>query len=384
MRILIDVMSGDNAPGEILHGAVLSAEEYPALEIAVVGNEEVIRETAESTGLSLDGITVIPSKSVVEMEDKALCVVRDKKDSSMSIGLHELATGNGDAFVSAGNTGALLAGATLLVRRIQGISRAGIATILPFPNPVLLMDAGANLEVTPENLEQFAAMGTLYMGKIYGIREPRVGQINNGTEYNKGLPLQVEGYARLSRSGLNFVGNVEAKMLPFDACDIAVTDGFTGNIVLKLMEGMGKFFSASLKELFYTNAATKLSAVMIKGKLRDFKKRFDASEHGGAPLLGISKPVIKAHGSSDAVAIKNAVHQAMTFVNTGINYEIAAWAAEFDKKLREEKAAAKVAVEPENTDEKREEPSPGTENAPASAGNDGVNRPAEEQTAPVQ
>ena len=384
MRILIDVMSGDNAPGEILHGAVLSAEEYPALEIAVVGNEEIIRETAESAGLSLDGITVIPSKSVVEMEDKALCVVRDKKDSSMSIGLHELATGNGDAFVSAGNTGALLAGATLLVRRIQGISRAGIATILPFPNPVLVMDAGANLEVTPENLEQFAAMGTLYMGKIYGIREPRVGQINNGTEYNKGLPLQVEGYARLSRSGLNFVGNVEAKMLPFDACDIAVTDGFTGNIVLKLMEGMGKFFSASLKELFYTNAATKLSAVMIKGKLRDFKKRFDASEHGGAPLLGISKPVIKAHGSSDAVAIKNAVHQAMTFVNTGINYEIAAWAAEFDKKLREEKAAAKVAVEPKNTDEKREEPSPGTENAPASAGNDGVNRPAEEQTAPVQ
>ncbi len=345
MRILIDVMSGDNAPGELIRGAVLASLEYPSLDIAVVGNEDIIRETAEDIGLSLDRITIIPSVSVIEMEDKALSVVRDKKDSSMSVGLRALAEGQADAFVSAGNTGALLAGATLLVRRIRGIARAAIATILPFPSPVLLIDSGANLDVTPENLEQFALMGSLYMEKIYGIQSPRVGQINNGTEYNKGRELQVETYARLSNADMNFVGNIEAKMLPFDVCDLVVTDGFTGNIVLKFLEGMGKFFLSAMKELFYSNTATKLSAMMLRGKLKEFKKKFDASEHGGAPLLGISKPVIKAHGSSDANAIKNAVHQAMNFVNTGINYEIAAWAAACEEKAKAEKEAAKQAAE---------------------------------------
>ncbi len=348
MRILIDVMSGDNAPLELLRGAVMAAAEYPNLSIAVVGTEEVIRETAEIDGLSLDGIEVVPSVSVVEMEDKALSVVRDKKDSSMSVGLHALAAGEGDAFVSAGNTGALLAGSTLLVRRIRGIHRAGIASVLPFPTPVLLMDCGANLEVSPEDLEQFAYMGSLYMEKLYGLPAPRVGLLNNGTEYNKGLPLQVATYERLTRSGLNFVGNIEGKTLPAGSCDVAVTDGFTGNLVLKVIEGMGKFFSGSLKELFHTNTTTKISGLLIRNKIGDFKKKFDASEHGGAPLLGISKPVIKAHGSSDANAIKHAVHQAMTFVNTGINYDIAEWAAEFEERLKRERAEAEGHKEAED------------------------------------
>ncbi|MBO7292312.1 MAG: phosphate acyltransferase PlsX [Clostridia bacterium] len=351
MRILIDVMSGDNAPLELLRGAVMAANEYPKLTIAVVGSEDVIRETAETDGLSLDGLEIIPSHSVIEMEDKALSVVRDKKDSSMSVGLHALASGEGDAFVSAGNTGALLAGATLLVRRIRGIQRAGIASVLPFPTPVLLMDCGANLEVTPENLEQFAYMGSLYMEKVYGIASPRVGLINNGTEYNKGLPLQVATYERLTRSGLNFIGNVEGKTIPFGSCDVAVTDGFSGNLVLKFMEGLAKFFSGALKDLFHTNATTKLSGLLIRGKIGDFKKKFDASEHGGAPLLGISKPVIKAHGSSDANAIKHAVHQAMTFVNTGINYDVAEWAAAFEEKLKAEAEAAKHSKDESDTNE---------------------------------
>lgn len=348
MRILIDVMSGDNAPLELLRGAVTAAAEYPNLTIAVVGTEAVIRETAEDDGLSLDGIEVIPSVSVIEMEDKALSVVRDKKDSSMSVGLHALAAGEGDAFVSAGNTGALLAGATLLVRRIRGIQRAGIASVLPFPTPVLMMDCGANLEVTPENLEQFAYMGSLYMEKLYGLSAPRIGLLNNGTEYNKGLPLHVSTYERLTRSGLNFVGNVEGKTLPFGSCDVAVTDGFTGNLVLKVIEGMGKFFSGALKELFHTNMTTKVSGLLIRNKIGGFKKKFDASEHGGAPLLGISKPVIKAHGSSDANAIKHAVHQAMTFVNTGINYDIAEWAEAFEERLKQEKAEAELRKETQN------------------------------------
>ncbi len=337
MRILIDVMSGDNAPLELIRGAVMAASEYPNLSIAIVGTEEIIYETAEAEGISLDGIEVVPSFSVIEMEDKALSVVREKKDSSMSVGLHAVANGEGDAFVSAGNTGALLAGATLIVRRIRGIHRAGIASVLPFPTPVLLMDCGANLEVTPENLEQFAYMGSLYMQKLYGLSSPRVGLLNNGTEYNKGLPLQVATYERLMRSGLNFVGNVEGKTIPLGSCDVVVTDGFTGNIMLKVIEGMGKFISGALKDLFYTNATTKISGLLIKGKMGEFKKKLDASEHGGAPLLGIAKPVIKAHGSSDATAIKNAVHQAMTVVSTGINYNIAEWASDFEERLKAEK-----------------------------------------------
>ena len=334
MRILIDVMSGDNAPLELIRGAVMAKNEYPTLDIAIVGSEETIFEVAEADGLSLDKIEVVPSVSVIGMEDKALAVVREKKDSSMSIGLQKLAAGEADAFVSAGNTGALIAGATLLVRRIRGIRRAGIATILPFPTPVLLMDCGANLEVTPENLEQFAFMGSLYMEKIYGLSSPRVGLINNGTEYNKGLPLQVATYERLMASDVNFIGNVEGKALPFDACDVAVTDGFTGNLVLKVIEGMGKFFGGALRDFFHSTFTTKISGLMIRNKMGGFKKQFDASEHGGAPLLGISRPVIKAHGSSDAKAIKNAVHQAMSFVNTGINYDIATWATAFEEKAK--------------------------------------------------
>lgn len=336
MRILIDVMSGDNAPLELIRGAVLAAAEYPQLSIGIVGQQDIIEDVAATDGLSLEGIDILPSASVIQMEDKALSVVRDKKDSSMSVGLHALAAGEADAFVSAGNTGALIAGATLLVRRIRGIHRAGIASVLPFPTPVLLMDCGANLEVTPENIEQFAFMGSLYMEKVYGLSKPRVGLINNGTEYNKGLPLQIAAYERLSRSELNFVGNVEGKTLPLGSCDVAVTDGFTGNIVLKLIEGMGKFFSGALKDLFHTNVTTKVSGLLIRNKIGDFKKKFDASEHGGAPLLGISKPVIKAHGSSDANAIKNAVHQAMTFVSTGINYDIAAWAEACEARAKAE------------------------------------------------
>ena len=249
-----------------------------------------------------------------------MAVVREKKDSSMSVGLKMLSQGEGDAFVSAGNTGALLAGATLLVRRIKGIQRAAIATVVPFSSPLLLMDCGANLEITPENVEQFAIMGSIYMEKLYGIKNPRVGQLNNGTEYNKGLPLQVKAYELMSASNvINFVGNIEAKAIPFSACDVLVTDGFSGNIVLKMIEGMGKFIFSELKSMFYSGILAKLSAAVMKRKLRQLKSNFDASEHGGAPLLGISMPVIKAHGSSDARAIKNAVHQAITFVNTGIN-----------------------------------------------------------------
>ena len=332
MKIIIDVMSGDNAPLALLHGAIIAAEEYK-IPIAVVGNRDIIEETAKENQLSLDNVEIVHANGVIEMEDPPLSVIRGKSDSSMSVGLRMLENGEGDAFVSAGNTGALLAGATLLVRRIKGIRRAAIATVLPFPEPILLMDSGANLTVTPDDLEQFAYMGSFYMEKLHGIKQPRIGLLNNGTEHNKGLPLQVEAYQKLQdNADLNFIGNVEGKEIPFSPCDVLVTDGFTGNIVLKYTEGMGRFMLSTLKTLFTKNATTKVAALAMKGQLSALKKQFDASEYGGAPLLGISKPVIKAHGSSDAKAVKNAVLQAVAFLSTGMNVEIAKMAATLTEK----------------------------------------------------
>lgn len=332
MKILLDAMSGDNAPLEIIKGASLAAKAYPDHKLVLVGDENVISDICVKHNISAEGIEILHAPTAITMEDKPMAVVREKRDSSMSVGLKQLSLGEGDVFVSAGNTGALITGATLIVKRIKGINRAAIATILPLENPILLIDAGANLTVTSDNICQFAFMGAKYMERIYGIDRPRVGQLNNGTEYNKGNALQVESFQLLSESGLNFVGNVESKALPFNVCDVLVTDGFTGNILLKSIEGMGKFMLHTLKDVLYTNLATKVSALTMKDKIKDMKHRFDASEHGGAPLLGISRPVIKAHGSSDANAIKNAVRQAISFVEGAINDDITAFAEDYDDK----------------------------------------------------
>ncbi|MBO5907486.1 MAG: phosphate acyltransferase PlsX [Clostridia bacterium] len=332
MKILIDAMSGDNAPLEILKGVSLAVNEFKEHELLLVGDENIISDVAVKNEIDISGIKIIHADSVISMEDSPLSVVRDKRDSSMSVGFKTLSRGEVDAFVSAGNTGALVTGATIIVRRIPGINRAAIASILPLSTPVLLMDSGANLTVSSDNICQFAFMGAKYMEKIYGIDRPKIGQLNNGTEYNKGTALQTESYQILKDSGLNFVGNVEAKEVPLGVCDVIVTDGFTGNIFLKAIEGMGKFMLGMLKDVLTTNIVTKVSTLTMKEKIKEMKHRFDASEHGGAPLLGISRPVIKAHGSSDANAIKNAVRQAIFFVETGINSDIAVFAEGYDEK----------------------------------------------------
>ncbi len=331
MKVLIDAMSGDNAPLEIIKGAAWARKNFKE-ELILIGDENVISDVAVKNEMDLSGIEIVNANTVITMEDKPMSVVREKRDSSMSMGLKMLANGEVDAFVSAGNTGALITGATLIVKRMVGINRAAIASVLPLSNPVLLMDSGANLSVTSDNIAQFAFMGAKYMEKIYNIDRPRVGQLNNGTEYNKGNALQVESYQVLSESGLNFVGNIESKEVPFNVCDVLVTDGYTGNIFLKSVEGMGRFMMSLLKDILTTNIATKVSTLTMKDKIKDVKRRFDSSEHGGAPLLGISKPVIKAHGSSDAKAIMNAVRQAIHFVETGINNDIAKFAEDYDDK----------------------------------------------------
>ena len=332
MKVLVDVMSGDNAPLELIKGAIEASLQYKEHEIIIIGDENVISDTVVKNELQLGNITIHHAPDVINMEDRALAVVREKRESSMSIGLKMLAAGEGDAFVSAGNTGALITGATLIVKRIMGINRAAIASILPLSKPVLLMDSGANLNVTSDNILQFAFMGAKYMEKIYNVDRPKVGQLNNGTEYNKGNALQMESYQMLSESGLNFVGNVESKEVPFGICDVLVCDGFTGNIFLKSIEGMGKFLMGTLKDVLRTNFVTMASTLTMKTKIKELKTQFDASEHGGAPILGISRPVIKAHGSSNAKAIKNAIRQAIFFVNTGINDDIASYALDYDEK----------------------------------------------------
>ena len=343
MRIILDVMSGDHSPHEILKGAALAKKEYRALEITVVGDEQIIRSVLKDEKIRIPGLTVVHADSVVTMEDKSMCVIHDKKNSSMGIGLKMLAEGKGDAFVSAGNTGALLTGASLIVKRIKGVSRPGIATILPLSTPLMVLDAGANLVVSDTDIELFAIMGSVYMKKIYNISRPRVGLANNGTEPTKGLELHLASYKRLSENkSINFIGNVEGKTIPFSPCEVLVTDGFTGNMILKLTEGMAKFMLHTVKDVFYTNAFTKLCGSVLRPHIKTLKKRFDATEHGGAPILGVRRPVIKAHGSSDANAIKNAIRQAMSFVKDGINEEIEKTAAKFDEKKRAESEAARA------------------------------------------
>ncbi len=330
-------MGGDKAPGEILKGVMLAAAEYSA-NFILVGNEKIINELAAEHGYDLRRFEIVHTDEVITMEDDPLSVVRAKSASSMGVGLKLLSQGQGDAFVCAGNTGALFTGATLIVRKIKGIQRPALASILPLANPILLLDSGANVTVKEEYLEQFAFMGSIYMNKVLDIERPRVGLLNNGTEDCKGTPLQIETYKRLCASELNFVGNIEGNMIATGGCDVLVTDGFTGNIVLKHSEGMGKMMMGAIKEVFYKNTLTKVSGALIKGEVASLKKRFDASEYGGAPFLGISRAVIKAHGSSDAKAIKNAIRQAISYVNTGVIYEIAKATEAYNLKKKAEKA----------------------------------------------
>ncbi len=316
MKIIIDCMGGDNAPLEILKG-VIDAKAELGGDYLLVGHREQMETIARENGLDISGFEILHAETVVTMEDDSMAF-REKKDSSLTLSLKALANGDGDILVSASNTGALFAGASLTVRRIKGVHRAALAAILPFNPPVLLLDCGANVTVQPDFLLQFATMGSAYMKALYGLDNPRVGLLNNGSEEHKGTPLQTEAYQLLKACpDINFVGNVEGNQIAFDACDVLVTDGYTGNVLLKTMEGMGKMFSARMKGIFYKSLLTKLGALTVKKPFMQFKKDFDAKEHGGSPILGLRKPVTKAHGSSDARAFKNAIRQAMSFAESG-------------------------------------------------------------------
>lgn len=339
MKIIVDVMSGDNAPVEILKGAVMAAEELADHSFVLVGQRDRIESVASENSLDISKMEIVHADEIVTMEDDPITVVRAKKNSSMMTALTLLTEGKGDVVVSAGNTGALFSGASLIVRKMKGVQRAAIATVLPFKQPALLLDSGANLVINDEVMEQFAYMGSAYMKKMYKLDSPRVGILNNGEEDCKGLELQKEAYKRLkANEEVNFVGNVEANKLVKGACDVVVTDGFTGNILLKTVEGMGKMVLGLLKDLFTKSFITNISYLLVKSHLGQIKKDFDPAEHGGAPILGIAKPVIKAHGSSKARAFRSAIHQAVAYVDSGVTEDIARDSLRFYEKRKAEKA----------------------------------------------
>ncbi len=346
MKIIIDAMGGDNAPEEIVAG-IAGASLKTNSDLIVVGDKAKIEKCLSGKPYNKARVEIVHTDVSITMEDDPLTVVRSKKDSSMGVGLR-LLKDEGDAFVSAGNTGALHAGSSLIIRPIKGINRSGIATILPFPRPILLMDCGANVNVTADYLLQWAIVGSVYMKNVHGISSPEVGLLNNGTEEHKGTQIQIDAYQKLSElDTVKFVGNVEAKEIPSSPCDILVTDGFTGNVTLKLIEGMAKFFFGTLKDMYTKNMMTKMSFLVMKDQLKGMKNSFDASEYGGAPLLGLQKPVIKAHGSSDRRAIENAISQAEKFVNTHVISDITEQISSYTKKNN-----ADIQTNKESSDEK--------------------------------
>lgn len=322
MRIIVDAFGGDNAPLEIMKGCEMAAKEYN-VDIIACGNEDTLRELCGKNHISLDRISITHVEKVIPVEMDPTEVVKSYDDCTMAVGLKMLASGEGDAFVSAGSTGAIVVGASLFVKRIKGIKRAALASAIPCKDGCyMLLDMGANTECRPEMLMQFGVMGSAFMENVMGVPNPRVGMVNIGTEENKGLELQIGANALLREAPVNFIGNVEPRDLPFGGCDVAVCDGFTGNVVLKLTEGLGKWFAGELKGIFMEGTASKLGYLCVKNGVARFRRKMDYKEYGGAPLMGTVKPVIKAHGSSDAKAFKNAIRQAKEYAGRRVISQI--------------------------------------------------------------
>lgn len=324
MKIIVDAMGGDNAPLEIVKGA-LAGQKHWGVDVVLTGDENAIREALTRCGQPEvpAGMEIISTSQTVEMCDDPATVFRRKKDTSMGVGLTMLREGQGDALVSAGSTGALLTGATLITKRIHGIRRAAMAPVIPTTTgQAVLIDCGANAECTPEYLVQFAYLGNFYAQQVLGLAKPRVGLLNIGAEDSKGTDLQKQTLARLRQAAeeghLHFIGNIEAKEAIKGGCDVIVTDGFSGNILLKTMEGVGSFAGSALKGMFKKNLLTKLAALAVMPGLNDFKAKLDPNKVGGTAFIGIARPVIKAHGASNAEAIENAIGQATAFARSGL------------------------------------------------------------------
>lgn len=325
MKLIVDGFGGDNAPGEILLGCVQAMEEL-GVQIILSGDKGRLEACAKELGVAsqLSQMEILDCGEMLTMEDEPTSVIKEKTDSSMAVGLRALAEGRGDAFASAGNSGALVVGATTIVKRIRGVKRVAFAPILPKSQGFfMLADGGANVDCRADMLLQFGMMGSAYMNKVMGVSNPRVGLANVGSEAHKGDELRHEAHALLKAcEGINFVGNVEARDIPFDACDVVVADGFTGNMMLKLYEGVAMAVMDKVKDVFSKSLKNKLAASVVYGDLRQLKKSMDYNEYGGAPIMGASKPVFKIHGSAKANTVKNALRLTRDYAQSGIIGEI--------------------------------------------------------------
>ena len=333
MNIIVDAMGGDHAPQAVVAGCKMALETMD-ISLTLVGREKQIQRELDLCGLKDDRIRLVNAEEVIYGEDDPVEAIRKKKDSSMRIALSLLKEGKGDVVVSGGNTGALISGATLLVKRIPGVRRVALAPVMPaLSGCFLLLDAGANAECKPVFLKQFAIMGAIYMEKILGVKTPRVKLVNIGAEEEKGTPLVQKTHALLKEIPLHYQGFIEARDIPLGGADVVVCDGFTGNVILKCMEGMGSAFAGMLKKVFMKNLATKVAAGIVKGGLGDLKKSMDYTEYGGAPILGAAKPVVKAHGSSNAKAFYHAIRQACLLVENKVTDAMAEHIAHYSEDI---------------------------------------------------
>lgn len=319
MRIVVDAFGGDNAPFEIVKGASQASTEFKT-EITLTGNKDTIKKIINDNNLEFFGeLVIVDTDDVISMHDDPTAILKAHSNSSMALAFKELCESRADAFVSAGSTGAIVVGGTLIVKRIKGIKRPALGGLIPSPDGhYMLMDMGANAECRPEMLAQFGIMASVYLEKVEGIENPKIGLLNIGVEDTKGDELRVEAYKLLKQAPINFVGNIESREMPKGVCDAVIADGYTGNIALKLIEGTAVTFFKMVKKSLYKNLKNKLAALVLKKDLYALKSMMDSSEVGGAPLLGVGKPVIKAHGSSDAKAIKNAIRQAIIFTEKNV------------------------------------------------------------------
>ena len=323
MKIIVDAFGGDNAPLEILKGSLEAKKEFD-IDIIFVGDENKIKACAKENELNIEGIEIIHTEEVFTMDDDPTTITRAKSNTSMALGFKALKEGKGDAFASAGSSGGMVVGATLITKRIKGIKRVAFAPVMPKADGFfMLCDSGANNECRPEMINEFAVMGSVYMNKVMGIENPRVGQANVGTEEHKGGQFQNDCFEMLKDNKfINFIGNIEARDIPFDAADVIVCDGFTGNVILKLYEGVAMALVGKIKAIFKKSLKNKLAAAMVLGDMKDFKKAMDYNEYGGAPILGASKPVFKIHGSAKANTVKNALKLTKAFAESNIIKDI--------------------------------------------------------------
>lgn len=320
MRVLLDGMGGDHAPQEIVKGAVQALEAMDG-EIIIIGREDAIRKELKRNKYKGDRITVVNATEEITMHDSPVKSIREKKDSSLVVGLNMLKEGEGDLFVSAGNTGSLIVGSRLILGRIRGIDRPALASVYPdmeTMQPCLLVDCGASSESKAQNLLEYGLMGSIFVDKVWGRPNPRVGLLNLGVEETKGTSVTKDAHQRLSASQMNFIGNVEAREIPKGVCDVIVCDGFVGNVVLKLTEGVSLTIFKLVKRAITENLKSKIGGALIKGQLMKLRNEFDYEEYGGAPVLGVKGPVMKMHGSSTAAAVKSAIIRGIPYAEENV------------------------------------------------------------------